>query len=98
MRILVFLFLSSFFVFPLYAQDSTSQVITPPGLDLSTPKDYKIADITVSGAKFLDAGAIVSLTGLKIGDKIIVNDITFHKCIIGLVFYIYKVLKIPRIS
>ena len=70
MRILVFLFLSSFFVFPLYAQDSTSQVITPPGLDLSTPKDYKIADITVSGAKFLDAGAIVSLTGLKIGDKI----------------------------
>ena len=34
----------------------------------------------------------------KIGDKIIVYDITFHKSIIGLVFYIYKVLKVPRIS
>lgn len=40
------------------------------GIDLSTPREYKIADISVSGARFLDAGAIVSISGLRIGDKI----------------------------
>ena len=70
MRILALLFLSSFIIFTLNAQDSSSQVSSPPTMDMSTPKDYKIADITVSGARFLDASAIVSLTGLKIGDKI----------------------------
>src|SRR5690606_13577342 len=39
-------------------------------IDLTTPHEYKIADITVSGARFLDASAIVSISGLKIGDKI----------------------------
>ncbi|TAF67513.1 MAG: outer membrane protein assembly factor BamA [Cytophagales bacterium] len=35
-----------------------------------TPKDYEIASITVTGANFLDPNAIVSISGLKVGDKI----------------------------
>jgi outer membrane protein insertion porin family len=34
------------------------------------PKDYEIANIKVSGTKFLDAGALVSLSGLRMGQKI----------------------------
>src|SRR6478735_4761344 len=70
MRLLVRFFLL-FTVLPLFAQNSNfGSVNTPPNIDLSSPREYIIADITVSGAKFLDAGAIISLTGLKIGDKI----------------------------
>ncbi|MBC7922255.1 MAG: outer membrane protein assembly factor BamA, partial [Ferruginibacter sp.] len=39
-------------------------------LDYSNPKEYIIGDITVSGAKFLDANPLISLSGLKKGDKI----------------------------
>ncbi|TAE73424.1 MAG: outer membrane protein assembly factor BamA [Bacteroidetes bacterium] len=34
------------------------------------PKDYNIANIRVTGTKFLDAGALVSLSGLRLGMKI----------------------------
>ncbi len=68
--IVVFLFFAVS-LFPLFAQNSGSgSVGTPSEVDLSTPREYKIADITVSGAKFLDANAILSISGLKIGDKI----------------------------
>jgi len=70
MRLLVRFFLL-FTVLPSFAQISNfGSANTPPNIDLSSPREYVIADITVSGAKFLDAGAIISLTGLKIGDKI----------------------------
>ncbi|MES2733683.1 MAG: outer membrane protein assembly factor BamA [Bacteroidota bacterium] len=38
--------------------------------DYASPKEYVIADITVSGSKFLDANSLISLSGLKKGDKI----------------------------
>ncbi len=38
--------------------------------DYSNPKEYVIADITVSGSKFLDANSLISISGLKKGDKI----------------------------
>ncbi len=69
MRIFPFLFLSLAFAFRLSAQDSPA-IGNPSGVDLSSPKEYKIADISVSGARFLDAAAIVSISGLRIGDKI----------------------------
>jgi len=34
------------------------------------PKEYEIADITVTGATTLDVNAIISLSGLKVGDRI----------------------------
>ncbi len=36
------------------------------------PKQYEIGGITVSGTQYLDAATIISLTGLKVGDKITV--------------------------
>lgn len=39
-------------------------------LDYSDNREYEIAAITVSGANLLDETAIVSLSGLRVGDKI----------------------------
>jgi len=36
------------------------------------PKKYEIGGITVTGVKYLDAGALISLSGLRVGDKITV--------------------------
>lgn len=38
--------------------------------DYGNPKEFVIADITVSGSKFLDANSLISISGLKKGDKI----------------------------
>ncbi len=43
---------------------------TQTELDYNSPKEYEIADISVSGVKLLDKNALVSLTGLKVGDRI----------------------------
>ncbi|OIN60196.1 outer membrane protein assembly factor BamA [Arsenicibacter rosenii] len=34
------------------------------------PKDYEIGGLTVTGTRFLDPNSLVSLSGLKVGDKI----------------------------
>lgn len=39
-------------------------------IDYSTPQEYEIAEINVTGTKFLDGNTLVSLTGLRIGDRI----------------------------
>ncbi len=39
-------------------------------IDYGAPKQYEINDIKVSGAEFLDHNALISLSGLKVGDKI----------------------------
>lgn len=39
-------------------------------LDYANPKKYEIAEIKVSGVEFLDHNALISLSGLKIGDRI----------------------------
>ncbi len=39
-------------------------------LNYATPKDYEIAGLTVTGTRYLDPNSLVSLAGLKIGDKI----------------------------
>lgn len=41
-----------------------------PDVSYANPKEYTIADIKVTGLSVLDESALVSLTGLKIGDKI----------------------------
>jgi outer membrane protein insertion porin family len=40
------------------------------GLNYSTPQEYVIAGIEVTGLKVLDKNALISLTGLKVGDKV----------------------------
>jgi outer membrane protein insertion porin family len=41
-----------------------------PVIDYSAPVEYEIGGITVSGSKYLDHNALISITGLKVGDKI----------------------------
>ena len=47
---------------------------TPPAdnelLNYANPKDYDIADLKLTGTRYLDPNSLVSLTGLKVGDKI----------------------------
>jgi outer membrane protein insertion porin family len=41
-----------------------------PVLDYAEPKEYEIVEVTVSGTQFLDPNSMVSISGLKVGDKI----------------------------
>lgn len=41
-----------------------------PIIDYGTPTDYEIGSIRVEGNKYTDSGALVSISGLKVGDKI----------------------------
>ncbi|MBL3654905.1 BamA/OMP85 family outer membrane protein [Fulvivirga sediminis] len=43
---------------------------TEGGLNYSNPQEYVIADIQVTGLRVLDKNALISLSGLKVGDKI----------------------------
>ena len=49
-----------------------------PSVSYSNPVEYELAEISVSGTEFLDNNALISLSGLKIGDRIEVpgSDIT----------------------
>jgi len=40
--------------------------------DYSNPKEYTISSITVSGTKYLDKNTLTSISGLEIGEKIII--------------------------
>lgn len=44
----------------------------PTGVELNyaNPQEYEIADITVTGVETLNADALVSLTGLRVGDRV----------------------------
>ena len=39
-------------------------------VNYSSPKEFEIAGIEVAGVEFLDNNALISLSGLKVGDKI----------------------------
>ncbi|MEO1253926.1 MAG: POTRA domain-containing protein [Bacteroidota bacterium] len=43
---------------------------TGVSINYSSPKEYEIADIEVRGVQFLDNNALISLSGLRVGDKI----------------------------
>nr|WKN37884.1 POTRA domain-containing protein [Tunicatimonas sp. TK19036] len=50
-------------------------------IDYSNPQEYEIAEITVAGNKGLDSNAIISLSGLSVGDKIRVPGPTISSAI-----------------
>lgn len=54
------------------AQIRFGQRDTQDGLSInySSPREYEIADIQVEGIQFLDNNALISLSGLRVGDKI----------------------------
>ncbi len=39
-------------------------------LDYANPKEYTIADVTITGTQFLDPNSMISISGLKVGDQI----------------------------
>lgn len=66
------------FLFLIVGFQSFSQVVfgkknnKNPGFSInySSPKEYEIAGIEVEGIEFLDNNALISLSGLRVGDKI----------------------------
>ncbi len=48
----------------------TTQAQILGDVNYTRPKQYVIADITVSGIQFLDPNSMISVSGLKIGDRI----------------------------
>ncbi len=39
-------------------------------LNYAEPKEYEIAEITITGSKFYDGNSMITLSGLRVGDKI----------------------------
>ncbi|MFN3403373.1 MAG: outer membrane protein assembly factor BamA [Cytophagaceae bacterium] len=64
--------ISIFILSLIFSLNAISQPVFRDKINISysSPEEYTIADITVSGVQFLDKEAIISITGLKIGDKI----------------------------
>ena len=49
--------------------------------DYTQPKEYEIGGIMVTGAQYLDAGAVINITGLTVGEKITVPGDEISKAI-----------------
>ncbi|MDE7149171.1 MAG: hypothetical protein K2O01_01990, partial [Bacteroidales bacterium] len=54
----------------LLAATAAAQNMTDGMMSYSHPKEYQIADITVSGVNFLDNNALIHLSGLKVGQRV----------------------------
>jgi outer membrane protein insertion porin family len=68
--ILVFLNVTAFAQIGLRKNNQDEQDEGEIQLDYRNPKIFEIADIAVTGAEFHDNNAIISISGLKIGDQI----------------------------
>jgi outer membrane protein insertion porin family len=63
-----------YFSFILLSLTATSQIQLGEDIeiDYTNPRTYEIGGITVTGAQYLDQNVLISLTGLTVGDKIII--------------------------
>ena len=50
-------------------------------IDFSSPKEYEIGGVTVTGAEHLDQGVLILLSGLALGDKVQVPGEKFSTAI-----------------
>ncbi len=67
------------FIAPLFSQiRSDRRTSNNTAIDYSNPKEYEIAGISVEGSDYLDKNALISLSGLKVGDKVTIpgDDVT----------------------
>ncbi|GAB3327790.1 outer membrane protein assembly factor BamA [Marivirga atlantica] len=48
-------------------------------LNYNTPRKYEVAEIEARGLEYLDEGAVISITGIKVGDRVDIpgDDISF---------------------
>lgn len=67
---LAVLFCLSILFFTINAQEIQLGGPDSTSMDFSTPRDYEIGGITVSGADHLDQNVLILLSGLSVGDKI----------------------------
>ncbi|HSH66824.1 MAG TPA: outer membrane protein assembly factor BamA, partial [Bacteroidia bacterium] len=75
----IFYFL--FFAVALKAQFSLGDDSVPKIINSTLPKEYKIAVIEVAGAEHLDAHVLTLLSGLTVGDKVLVPGEKFATAI-----------------
>jgi len=68
LRSLIILILSGLVFHPVLAQVTLGDL----QLDYNNPKEYEIGGITVSGVKFLDGNVLIMLSGLTVGDRVLV--------------------------
>ncbi len=52
-----------------------------PVVPYDQPKEYEIGGIRVSGAQYADAGALIAVSSLKVGDKVRIPGANFTKAI-----------------
>lgn len=69
-----------FFVGLLSVSGQTPDTLLPT-VAYDVPKEYEIGGIRVSGAQFADPGALISLTGFRVGDKIRIPGSQFAKAV-----------------
>jgi outer membrane protein insertion porin family len=67
LKFLILLFVTMWFLRPVNAQVSSGDAMK---IDYSSPKEYIIAGITVSGVKYLDNNVLIMLSGLAVGDNV----------------------------
>jgi len=75
-KVLLFFLLVSGFQLTIYSQEPDFDDMDL--IDYSVPKDYEIADVTISGVEFLQKEVLISLSGFRKGTTITVpgDDIT----------------------
>jgi len=52
-----------------YAPCQTGVIGSMSGFDYSSPKEYELGGISVSGVRYLDESVLITLTGLTVGEK-----------------------------
>jgi len=77
LSLIVFVFV--FDVVLVCSQDSLNFNI--PTVDYSSPHEYTVGGITISGVKYLDKSILVQLTGLTVGQKVLVPGSEITKSI-----------------
>src|SRR5882724_4522223 len=50
-------------------------------VDYGSPKEYIIGGITVSGTEYLDKDILILLSGLKVGQKVMIPGNDISKCV-----------------
>lgn len=76
MRLFLILFLSIFIVSTSLAQSSSKLDI-----NYTNPQEYEIGGIKVEGTEFLDKKVLISISGLRVGDKITIPGEDISKAI-----------------
>lgn len=75
---------SYFLLFLIFSMPAVAQVSMGedlPEIDYGTPKSYVIGGITVTGVQYLDNSVLITLSGLRVGDKVDIPGEKIHNAI-----------------